>query len=245
MYIGISIAWSWFPRKRRAVRGNFVRNRAMVSFVRGQFEVVLRGLDPRIRAFASGAGRRGWPGQARPRRICMVGREVDTRSACRPDFPRTAMREGGNPGTQGSGTRPWTPAFPTVQARGLKAHGATNNLLIRNQTIPSQTLCVRLKMILPKSIIYRHSRESGNPGPRELRAAGARAIALCSGREHTRYFGFRAWFILSPARRPGGGVLQVCLKQRLAFSQNSLRRMSGPRLGHSRILSTECGNHDS
>ena len=31
--------------------------------------VVLRGLDPRIHAFVSGARRRGWPGQARPGRI--------------------------------------------------------------------------------------------------------------------------------------------------------------------------------
>ena len=32
-------------------------------------QVVLRGLDPRIHAFVSGARRRGWPGQARPGRI--------------------------------------------------------------------------------------------------------------------------------------------------------------------------------
>jgi hypothetical protein len=31
-------------------------------------QVVLRGLDPRIHAFVSAPQRRGWPGQARPRR---------------------------------------------------------------------------------------------------------------------------------------------------------------------------------
>jgi hypothetical protein len=31
--------------------------------------VVLRGLDPRIHVFASVAAKRGWPGQARPKRL--------------------------------------------------------------------------------------------------------------------------------------------------------------------------------
>ena len=38
---------------------------------------------------------------------------------------------------------------------------------------------------------------------------------------------------------------QVRLKQRVAFSQKSLRRISCPRLDHSRILSIEWGNQDS
>ena len=41
------------------------------------------------------------------------------------------------------------------------------------------------------------------------------------------------------------GERHVRLKQRLAFSQTSLRARSPTTLGHSRILSIELGNHDS
>jgi hypothetical protein len=59
---------SSFPRKRRAVRGNYLCNGDWPRAHRDLSEVVLRGLDPRIHVFVSDARRRGWPGQARPRR---------------------------------------------------------------------------------------------------------------------------------------------------------------------------------
>ena len=48
-----------FPLSRRAVRGNCVYDRRMSTMRTKQFEVVLRGLDPRIHAFAFGR-RKTW-----------------------------------------------------------------------------------------------------------------------------------------------------------------------------------------
>jgi very-short-patch-repair endonuclease len=56
------------PHHGRAVRGNYLCNDNWPGARRNRSEVVLRGLDPRIHVFVSGARRRGWPGQARPRR---------------------------------------------------------------------------------------------------------------------------------------------------------------------------------
>src|SRR5260370_29195423 len=53
---------------RRAVRGNYLCKDNLSGTRRKPFEVVLRGLDPRIHVFVLSARRRGWPGQARPRR---------------------------------------------------------------------------------------------------------------------------------------------------------------------------------
>src|SRR5215831_14946038 len=46
----------------------------------------------------SGIKRRGWPGQARPRRLLHGSVPDQYRLCVRPDFPRTALRENGNLG---------------------------------------------------------------------------------------------------------------------------------------------------
>src|SRR5271156_6168033 len=59
--------WPVFPLSRRAVRGNFSRNNNWFRTRSNLPQVVVRGLDPRIHAFVSGARRRGWGGPNPPR----------------------------------------------------------------------------------------------------------------------------------------------------------------------------------
>jgi hypothetical protein len=78
------------PRERRAVRGNFSCKSNGLSTLTSP-QVVLRGLDPRIHAFLSAPQSRGWPGQARPRRIIRP-----LSSLVQPqNFPRTALPQAG------------------------------------------------------------------------------------------------------------------------------------------------------
>ncbi len=61
------------PSQSRPYQGRFVRGKCWYNFSAfyccwRRLEIVLPGLVPGIHAFISGAKRRGWPGQARPRR---------------------------------------------------------------------------------------------------------------------------------------------------------------------------------
>ncbi len=91
-----------FPLSRRAVRGKSCLQSRNVVLRRKQSKVVLRGLDPRIHVLPSGAGRRGWPGQARPRRLYIGRRGIETRLACKQIFPGQPCAKAG---TQGAGLR--------------------------------------------------------------------------------------------------------------------------------------------
>ena len=93
------------PRKRRAVRGNYLCNDNWRGAHRNRSEVVLRGLDPRIHVFVSGARRRGWPGQARPRRDQRVDLLRYPAARFSPDSP-ARKRE-----PRDFNHLPWAPAF--------------------------------------------------------------------------------------------------------------------------------------
>ena len=82
-----------------------------------RFEDALRGLVPRIHVFISGGRRRGWPGQARPKRnrqdtlFCFAAAKFP-----RPDWHLLAHRAGFR------ASRPWSPGL--VVALALLAAGA-------------------------------------------------------------------------------------------------------------------------
>src|SRR6266702_2090295 len=114
MKLEISAETSSFPRKRRAVRGNYLCNDNWFGAHGNRSEVVLRGLDPRIHVFVSGARRRGWPGQARPRRNWRVDLLRYSAAGFSPNSP-ARKRESRTPRPHCS---PWTPAFAGVTKKG-------------------------------------------------------------------------------------------------------------------------------
>jgi hypothetical protein len=76
------------PRESARRSGEIVSTTYPSSgLARRKLTIVLRGLDPRIHVFASSVGRRGWPGRARPRRLCMVRYKTTTRLTCHQIFP--------------------------------------------------------------------------------------------------------------------------------------------------------------
>jgi len=101
-------------RKRRAVRGKFSCKDDLWRMRKKQFQFGLRGLDPRIHVFISAGPVDGRvePGQDE------IGKAISLLWSPQ-DFPRTALRESGDPGT--SDSNPWVPAFAGTTDMRMRA----------------------------------------------------------------------------------------------------------------------------